>query len=376
MAKRIILSLLGLLLVVGFLGGVKVLQIRKMIAQGAQFAPPPETITTAKARAQTWETVLTAVGSLEAVQGVMVTAEAPGKVVQVLFKAGARVSAGDLLTKQDTVSEEAQLRAAEAAAVLAKSNLERIRKLLPEKVVSQSDFDNAEAQYKQAVAQQDNLRAIIDKKNIRAPFAGRLGIRMINLGQVLSVGEPIVSLQALDPIYINFMLPQHQLNEIKPGLTVRINNDAIGGNTVEGRITVINPEVDSATRNVRLQAIAENKQEQLRPGMFVNVTVVLPASQKVLAVPSTAILYAPYSNSVFVVEEKNDPQKGKTEKVVRQQFVKLGEKRGDFVIVESGLKEGDIVVSTGVFKLRNGQGVVVDNTLSPKFKLSPEPMES
>ncbi len=185
-----------------------------------------------------------------------------------------------------------------------------------------------------------------------------------------------MSLQALDPIYINFMLPQHQLNEIKPGLTVRINNDAIGGNTVEGRITVINPEVDSATRNVRLQAIAENKQEQLRPGMFVNVTVVLPASQKVLAVPSTAILYAPYSNSVFVVEEKNDPQKGKTEKVVRQQFVKLGEKRGDFVIVESGLKEGDIVVSTGVFKLRNGQGVVVDNTLSPKFKLSPEPMES
>ncbi len=185
MAKRIILSLLAVL-VVGLLGGVKVLQIRKMIAQGAQFAPPPETITTAKARAQTWETVLTAVGSLEAVQGVMVTAEAPGKVVQVLFKAGARVSAGDLLTKQDTVSEEAQLRAAEAAAVLAKSNLERIRKLLPEKVVSQSDFDNAEAQYKQAVAQQDNLRAIIDKKNIRAPFAGRLGIRMINLGQVLS----------------------------------------------------------------------------------------------------------------------------------------------------------------------------------------------
>ena len=376
MAKRIILSLLGLLLVAGFLGGVKVLQIRKMIAQGAQFAPPPETITTAKARAQTWETVLTAVGSLEAVQGVMVTAEAPGKVVQVLFKAGAKVNAGDLLMKQDTVSEEAQLRAAEAAAMLAKNNLERIRKLLPEKVVSQSDFDNAEAQYKQAVAQQDNIRAIIDKKNIRAPFAGRLGIRMINLGQVLSAGEPIVSLQALDPIYINFMMPQHQLNEIKPGLVVRINNDALGGKTVEGRITVINPEVDSATRNVRLQAIAENTQEQLRPGMFVNVTVVLPASQKVLAVPSTAILYAPYSNSVFVVEEKSDPQKGKTEKVVRQQFVKLGEKRGDFVIVESGLKEGDTVVSTGVFKLRNGQGVVVDNTLSPKFNLTPEPMES
>lgn len=376
MVKRIIIAALGLLIVIGLLGGIKTLQIRKMIAQGAQFVPPAETVTTAVAASATWESVLTAVGSLEAVQGIMVTAEMTGKVVQIPFEPGAKVKAGDLLVQQDTASESAQLRSAEATAALAKINFERMGKLLPERVVSQSDYDNADAQLKQARAQVDTIRATIDKKTIRAPFAGRLGIRLAHLGQIINAGEAIVSLQTLDPIYVNFQLPQQHLAVVRRGFPIRVLSDALGGALIEGRITAINPEVDSATRNVRLQATLSNQDERLRPGMFVNVTVVLPDSEKVLAIPATSILYAPYSNSVFIVEAQKKDAQGRSGQVVRQQFVELGEKRGDFVAVRSGLSEGDQVVSTGVFKLRNGQTVVTDNSLVPQFKLTPNPTES
>ncbi|MBI5550200.1 MAG: efflux RND transporter periplasmic adaptor subunit [Desulfobacterales bacterium] len=376
MAKRMIVTVLGLLVLIGLLGGIKGLQIRKMIAQGAQFVPPPETVTTTAAVSAQWESLLTAVGSLEAVQGIMVTAEMTGKVVQIPFEAGAKVKAGDLLVQQDTASESAQLRAAEAAAALAKINFERMAQLLPERVVSRSDYDNTDAQLKQALAQVDTIRATIEKKTIRAPFAGRLGIRLINLGQNLNAGDPIVTLQTLDPIYVNFQLPQQQLALVNKGFTIRVHNNTLGETPVEGRITAISPEVDSATRNVHLQATLSNQDERLRPGMFVNVTVVLPVEEKVLAIPATSILYAPYSNSVFIVEPRKDNPQGRAGQVVRQQFVELGEKRGDFVAVRSGLKEGEQVVSTGVFKLRNGQSVVIDNTLAPPFKLAPEPTES
>jgi len=376
MAKRIIVALLGLLVVIGLLGGIKGLQIRKMIAQGAQFVPPPETVTTAAAVSAQWESLLTAVGSLEAVQGIMVTAEMTGKVVQIPFEPGAKVQAGDLLVQQDTASESAQLRSAEATAALARINFERMAKLLPERVVSRADYDNADAQLKQALAQVDTIQATIDKKTIRAPFAGRLGIRLINLGQNLNAGDPIVTLQTLDPIFVNFQLPQQQLALVNKGFSIRVLNNTLGETSVEGRITAINPEVESATRNVRLQATLCNQDERLRPGMFVNVTVVLPVEEKVLAIPATSILYAPYSNSVFIVEPPKDKPPGEGDRVVRQQFVELGEKRGDFVAVRSGLKEGEQVVSTGVFKLRNGQSVVIDNSLAPAFKLAPEPTES
>ncbi len=377
MTKRIIITVIGLLVLAGMLGGTKFLQIRKMIAQGAQFVPPPETVTTAEVKADQWESLLTAVGSLEAVQGIMVTAELGGKVARVDFEPGAKVKAGGLLVQQDIAAESAQLRAAEATADLAKINFERMAKLLPEKVVSRSDYDNADAQLKQARAQVDTIRAAIDKKTIRAPFAGRLGIRLVHLGQFLNAGDPIVSLQTLDPIYVNFQLPQQQLAMVQPGIPIRVTSNAQGAGVIEGRITAINPEVDRATRNVRLQATLSNQDERLRPGMFVNVTVVLPGDEKVLAIPATAVLYAPYSNSVFIVEEKQkEGAQGAAGKVVRQQFVELGERRGDFVAVRTGLKAGEQVVSTGVFKLRNGQAVVVDNALAPPFKLSPEPTES
>jgi membrane fusion protein (multidrug efflux system) len=376
MKKRIFFTVLGLLLLVGVLGGIKGLQIGRMIAQGSQFRPPPETVTTAGVRADDWETLITAVGSLEAVQGVTVTAELSGKIVQIAFEPGSRVAAGDLLVQQDTASEAAQLRAAEASAALARTNLERAAKLLTTHTISRSEYDNFDAQYKQAAAQVDNVRAVIAKKTIRAPFAGRLGIRLVNLGQIINEGEPIVSLQSLDPIFANFLLPQQQVGAISAGLTVRIDTDGLGAGEMEGRITAINPLVDAATRNIRVQATVANPGERLHPGMFANVAVVLPESTPVLAVPATAVLYAPYSDSVFVLEASTDERTGEPVTRVRQQFVRLGEKRGDFVAALSGVQAGDRVVSTGVFKLRNGQTVVVDNTLAPEFTLTPQPADS
>ncbi len=376
MKKKIFFTIIGLILFTGLIGGIKALQIGKMIAQGKSFSPPPETVTTAAVSKQSWETLRTSVGSLTAVQGVTLTAELTGKITEIAFESGAKVQAGDLLIRQDISSEEAQLRSAEASVILAKANFDRAKKVLAQKAISETEFDSAKAQYISAQADADGIRAIIAKKTIIAPFAGRLGIRMVNLGQIINQGEPIVSLQAIDPIFVNFLLPQHQLADIHTGLSVRIKADALSDQVVEGTITAINPEVDTATRNIRIQATIQNAQELLRPGMFVNVSVVLPEQEPVLSIPATAVLYAPYSDSVFVVENTKEEKKESPGQVIRQQFVRIGEKRGDFLAVVSGLKEGDTIVSTGVFKLRNGQAVVVDNTLNPEFRLAPEPEDS
>jgi membrane fusion protein (multidrug efflux system) len=376
MRKKIIFTILGVLVMIGILGGIKGLQINRMIATGSQSAPPPETVTTAVVRSESWESLITSVGSLEAVQGVMLTAELPGKVVRITFEPGTKVKAGDLLLQQDVSSEEAQLRAAEATVALTKLELERSRKLLTKKAVAQAKYDSDDAQYKQAVAQIDGIRATIRKKTIRAPFAGSLGIRLVNLGQILNEGEPIVSLQTIDPIFVNFSLPQQQLAQVKPGLKVRVTADALPGPQIEGEITAISPQVDVATRNIRVQATVANSQERLRPGMFVNVVVVLPSREEVLVIPTTAVLYAPYGDTVFVVHEKETEKGVQPDEVVQQKIVQLGEKRGDFVALVSGLNKGETVVSTGVFKLRNDQAVVVDNTLAPVFKLAPQPDDS
>jgi len=376
MKKRILFSLLGLLLVLGILAGIKGMQISTMMGKKSSFTPPPETVTTAQVRPESWETTLPAVGSLEAVQGVTVAAELPGKVTRIDFTPGALIEEGALILQQDISSEEAQLHAAEASAALARTNFERLSLLIETNAVSRAAYDEGEAQYKQAVAQANTIRATIAKKTIRAPFSGRLGIRLVNLGQTLKEGEPIVSLQALDPIFVNFMLPQQEMARIKAGLPVRITSDAVPGKTVTGKITAINPQADSATRNVRVQATAANKEESLRPGMFATVAVVLPAQSKALVIPATAVLYAPYGDSVFVVEEQKNEKTGESGLALRQQFVRLGERRGDFVAIISGLDAGATVVSTGVFKLRNGQSVVVDNALNPEFSLNPKPNNS
>jgi membrane fusion protein (multidrug efflux system) len=376
MTKRIIVTILGVLVLIGILGGIKGLQISRMIAIGSQSTPPPETVTTAVVRTESWEALITSVGSLEAVQGVMLTAELSGKVERIAFEPGTKVEAGDLLLQQDISMEQAQLRAAEATVALTKLELERSSKLLTKKAVAQAKYDSDEAQYKKAVAQIDGIRATIRKKTIQAPFDGTLGIRLVNLGQILNEGDPIVSLQTIDPIFVNFSLPQQQFAQVKPGLKVRVTADPLSGQAIEGEITAISPEVDAATRNIKVQATVANSQERLRPGMFVNVAVVLPAREEVLAIPTTAVLYAPYGDTVFVVHENQNEKDVQPVSVIRQKIVQLGEKRGDFVAIVSGLGNGETVVSTGVFKLRNEQTVVVDNALAPAFKLTPKPEDS
>jgi membrane fusion protein (multidrug efflux system) len=351
------------------------LQIRAMIDQGRQFSPPAEVVTSVAVTADRWETLLTAVGTLEAVQGVVVTAEMTGKVEHIAFASGADVSAGELLVQQDISVEKAQLQAAEALAELARGNFERAAKLLPGNAVSRADYDTNRAQLAEARARVDNLRAVIARKTIRAPFAGRLGIRRIDPGQIISDGDAIVTLQSLDPIYVNFLLPQQHLARVRAGLEVRVLADARPDQPSTGLITAIDPQLDAATRNVRVQALLDNLDEQLRAGMYVDVSVVLPQRQEVLTIPLTAVLNAPYSASVFLIEEQKNADGSSAGKVVRQQFVTLGERRGDLVVVLSGLAADDLVVSTGVFKLRNGQAVEVDNTLAPDFKLAPRPAE-
>jgi len=373
MKKRIVFALLGLLILIAVLAGVKSLQIRAMIAQAKEAVAPPETVTTAVATAESWETSLAAVGSLTAVQGVTVASELSGKVAAIAFSSGAKVKKGDLLIRQDTSSEEAQLPGAVAQADLAQTILARDAKMLAEQIISQVEYDTSAANHEQATALVNQIRATIAKKTIRAPFSGRLGIRQVNLGQLLREGDPIVTLQALAPIYVNFTFPQQELARLRPGLPVRVTCDCLPGLALDGRVTAVNPLVDSETRNIQVQATVGNRKETLRPGMFVNVAVGLPVRQKVLAIPTTAVLYAPYGDSVFVVV---DDKEGKGGKTLHQQFVRLGEKRGDFVAVTEGLKEGETVVSTGVFKLRNGQAVVVDNTLAPPFRENPNPENS
>ncbi len=376
MTKKILLTIVGLLILVGTLAGLKLLQFQTMAAQGAKFVPPPETVTTAEVKTDRWQPTLTAIGSVAAVQGVTVSAETSGTVKTIAFESGATVKAGEVLVELDTAIEQAQLRSAAASADLARANLDRARDLRAKNMVSAADFDAAEAQAKQTLAQMDNLRAVLAKKTIRAPFAGRLGIRQVNLGQFLDNGAAIVSLQSLDPVYVDFALPQRYLTQLRTGMTVRVTTDAFPRQAFAGKLTALSPEVDSVTRNVRLQATLANPDGRLQPGMYVEVAVVLPDTEPVLMIPATAVLYAPYGDSVFLIEDKKDEKTGAVGKVLNQKFVRLGLAHGDFVVVTSGLEAGQTVVGTGVFKLRNGMSVVVDNTLAPQPQLAPSPPNS
>ena len=376
MKRKIIVAIVIVLAIVAVLAGVKTWQIRTLIAAGQAFAPPPETISAAVAHEEKWPDTLTAIGSINAVQGVTVSPEIAGTVSEIAFESGAVVAKGDLLVRLDTSSEEAQLRGAEAQVDLARLNAVRDRQLRANNTVSQSELDTAEAALKQEQANADNIRATIEKKTIRAPFAGQLGIRLVNLGELLDAGKPIVSLQALSPVFSDFSLPQQDLARLKTGLAVRVTSDSYPGRSFDGTLTAINPDLDAMTRSVRLQATFENAEKQLHPGMFVRVEVVFPEEQTVLAIPATAILSAPYGDSVYVIESHPGKNGGKPETVVTQKFVRTGRSRGDFISVETGLKAGDRVVSAGVFKLRNGMSVQENNDLVPKAVEKPSPSDS
>jgi membrane fusion protein, multidrug efflux system len=371
MFKRLILTLLGLALLIGVPALIKLQQFQAMA--GMQMQMPPETVTATQVRSERWADTVSATGSLVAVQGVTVSAELGGKVNRIAFESGDRVKAGDLLVRLDTTAEEAQLRSAEAAAKLARINLDRNQDLRKNRTISQSDLDTAEANFKQATAQVDNVRATIEKKTITAPFAGLLGLRQVNLGQIVEQGTPVVTLQTLDPIYIDFSLPQQRYASLSVGSTVQITTDAAPGEVFEGRILAINPEIDTLTRSVRIRAVMANRGEHLRAGMFANVEVVLPHEEDYLIIPATSVLYAPYGDTVFVIDTQKDETSGEEQQILRQQIVRLGRTRGDFVAVTEGLKAGEMVVTSGVFKLRPKSAVVIDNSLALDAKLDPTP---
>jgi membrane fusion protein (multidrug efflux system) len=376
MIRKISIAGFIVLLVLGALAGVKALQLRKLMASGKDFAPAPECISSAVVREERWQGTLTAIGSVMAMQGVMITPEIPGLVRELAFESGSVVAKGDLLVRLDTAAEEAQLRALEAQEELARINLARERTLRGQNMVSQSELDTAEATLKQTQGNADAVRVTVEKKTIRAPFAGRLGIRLVNLGQYLDAGKPIVSLQSLSPIYVDFSLPQQDLARLKAGMSVRVTTDAYPGQRFEGALTALNPDLDAATRSVWLQATFNNAEQLLRPGMFVRVEVLLPEEQPALVIPATAVLSAPYGDSVFVIEPRAGKEEGKSGWVVRQQFIRTGRARGDFVSVESGLKVGQRIASAGIFKLRNGMSVIENNDLTPKNDLAPHPSDS
>jgi membrane fusion protein (multidrug efflux system) len=356
------------------LAGVKVLQIRTMINFGKTFQMPPETIAAVVAHEEKWRDSLQAVGSINAEQGVIITPEVGGTVMEIAFESGANVTKGDLLVRLDTATEDAQLRAAEAQADLAKVSAERLRKLRADGTASQAELDQAEATFKQASANADTIRTTVDKKNIRAPFTGQLGIRQINLGEQIAAGKAIVSLQALSPVFADFSLPQQDLEKISAGLAVRVTSDTYPGKLFEGEVAAINPDLDAATRSVRIRAKLANTDKLLRPGMFVRAEVVMPGDAKVLVIPSTSLLSAPYGDSVFVVETKVED--GKTNSTVQQKFIKTGRAQGDYVSVISGLNPGDKIASAGIFKLRNGMSVVENNEMTPKASKTPTPPNS
>lgn len=370
MFKKISITILGLACFVGLLGWSKVAQFKAMGA--SEQGPQPDSVSTTVVSEADWEPVLRSIGSVTAVQGVVVSTEVAGKVSRIAFESGAVVKQGDVLVELDVSTELAQQRSAEASARLAELSLMRARELLEKQSISQADLDAAEAQQQGAAAQLESIRAVIAKKTIRAPFSGRLGIRQVNLGQYLGSGDPIVSLQSLDPVYVNFTLPQHLVSQVAVDMQVRVRSDAFADHVFVGALSAINPSVDPATRNVKLQASFANVNDRLLPGMFANVEVVLPVKTKILAIPATAVIYAPFGDSVYVVE---DAKQGGG-KVVRQQFVRLGETRGDFVAVVQGVKAGETIVSAGAFKLRNGSAVTIHNEYAPKPEMAPKPEDT
>jgi membrane fusion protein (multidrug efflux system) len=374
MTKRMIIMLGCVLLLIAALAFGFYLHIRQVIANSPK--PGPQTVSTVKVETLEWQPRLSAVGTLSAVRGVDVSSEIVGLVREVNFKSGQDVKAGEVLVQLNADSDVAQLRALEAAAELAAVVLQRDKAQLEAEGVSQAqvDSDAADLKSKRALAAQQ--AATVAKKTIRAPFDGKLGITTVNPGQFLNPGDKIVTLQRIDPIYIDFYLPQKQIAGLAVGMTVNVASDAYPGQAFPGKITSINPKIDVATRNVQVQATISNAKRQLLPGMFARASVDSGDKQRHLTLPQTAITYNPYGSTVFVLKagEQKDAQ-GNAQQVVQQVFVTTGETRGDQVAILKGLEEGQQVVSSGQLKLKNGTPVVVNNTVQPASSPNPAPQE-
>jgi membrane fusion protein (multidrug efflux system) len=393
---RIVVAVGISLVVVGLLAGTKFAQISSLMRFGkaAQAAgPPPEAVGTAVAKGAEWETLLEAVGSVEAGRGVTISNEVPGVVHAIRFDSGAKVRAGQVLVELDASVERAQLSSLQARRDLATSSATRTRRLEAGGASTKAQLDADEAQLKTVSADAQALAAEIEKKTIRAPFGGKLGIRSVNLGQYLNPGTPITVLESTDAVYIDFTVPQQQVARVPVGTAVRISLPGTQPpRTLPGKIAAVDPNADPVTRAVKLRASVEEVKEdvkggaakpsasELRPGMFVNVAVVLPDRASVVFVPATAIMRAPYGNSVYIVEDRKDDAGhpvagpgGRPAKVARQQFVRIGANRGDFVAIDDGVTAEQEVVTLGAFKLRNGAPVVVNNEIQLSPSQTPNP---
>ncbi len=375
MKKRMILTVVAMAVFLTLVGTLKFFQIRAAIAQYASFQPPPEAVTTTVAKSETWPSTLDAVGSVVAVQGVTVSADLPGIVEKIAFDSGTRVRAGDVLVQLDVRQERAQLAAAESGRRLAEINLARAEPLHEKGIVSQADLDKDRAELQQASARESEIRAAIERKTIRAPFSGTLGIRQVNLGQYLDAGSPVVPLQTLDPIYVDFSVPQQEVGRLHLGDRLELAAEGLAGEGITGRVTAIDSVADVATRNVQVQATFDNPRAVLRSGMFVNVHVLVGSGRAMVSLPASSIKYAPYGDSVFVVGDL-EGKNGQTYRGVSEKIVKLGPSRGDQVAVLSGLEAGQEVVTSGVFKLRPGAAVRVDNSVQPSGNPAPRPEDS
>ncbi|MFP2768107.1 efflux RND transporter periplasmic adaptor subunit [Oceanisphaera sp. KMM 10153] len=379
MPKKLLWAGVGLLVVlpiVAVLVLIKLAQFDAMATAGEQMQMPPEPVNMIEVQEERWQPTVAAVGSVVAVQGALLRIEAEGIVQDITFESGARVEAGEVLLRLDAELEQAQLREAESAAALARLSFRRAQQLRKRQSISQSELDQVSANMKQSQARVDFFRALINRKTLRAPFAGQLGIRQISQGQFLDKGSAVVSLQSLDPVYVDFSLPQQQLAELKQGLAITVTSDSYPGQRFAGKITAFNAEIDAVTRSVRAQATLANPDGRLRPGMFVAVEMQLARLNTVLLIPQTAVVHGPDGDAVFVLEEGEKGADGTSSLVVQSRPVRLGTRRGDFVAVTEGLAVDERVVSTGVFKLFPGMTVVIDNSLAPDFKLSPLPGNS
>ena len=371
MAKRMILMLSATAIILTGLGFVKFRQIKAGMAAQASFQPPPEAVTTTVARQENWPATLHAIGSVVPVRGVTVAADLPGIVQKITFDSGKAVKEGEVLVELDTRQEQAQLAEAEAQLELTKSNYARMQELAKQGIISRADWDKTASDQHAAEAKVSEMKATIARKTIRAPFSGVLGLRQVNLGQYLQGGSPIVPLQTVDPIYVNFSVPQQAVGQVRIGQTLHATADEVAGADFTGRVTAIDAVVDEATRNVQVQATFANPKGKLRAGMFVQTQLALGGSAAVVALPTSSVNYAPYGDSVFVVSDLKGPN-GQSYRGVKQQFVKLGEQRGDQVAVLTGLNAGDEVVTSGAFKLRNGAAVQVNNSVQPSNTTQPK----
>jgi membrane fusion protein, multidrug efflux system len=367
------IMILGVILLVGGIGFVVFRNIMKQIAQGK--VPPPQVVVTAmQATRQDWQPQLNAVGSLRAVRGVDVTTEIAGLVREIRFKSGDEVRAGALLIQLNADSDLAQLAALKAAADLAQTTLARDRVQLAAQAISQAQVDGDEADLKSKRAQAASQQATIDKKTIRAPFSGRLGITLVNPGQYLNPGDKVVTLQTIDPIFIDFNLPQQQIGGVSVGQTVMVSSDAYRGQSFSGKVTAIDAKVDTATRNVQVEATLQNPKKQLLPGMFARAAVYAGEKQSYLTLPQTSITYNPYGATVFVTADKKDA-KGNPQVQAQQVFVNPGPTRGDQVAILKGVSEGATVITSGQLKLKNGTPVRIDNSVQPLNDQNPTPQE-